>query len=879
LGSAAGTRFFAKIFLVDPYPIPPRFATPWDELATPENPQRPVGEQVSAEWNMTRQMHCLAGAKNIPNLIGSSVEDRIIVFEEVCGQRLDSFADSGLGGTRKASSVKTAMFHAGRWLKTVHESSFRGYVSIDLTSIDEALHRLIRIKDIDTTPYAGMTMRAFESACRNLGPQTQLRVPVALNHGDFTLPNLIWNHDVQHLWVVDFELSAYRPILHDLCALIFELRKSLLYPLASQGTVQRWEASFWAGYGPVSDEFIAFANAMATARLFYHTLPKLRTWREERGVWAGAKASLYTHLLEPFLVQRIFSMRSKVNGNGHSISRHSSPAVQSLGGESRFKPLFRIRAGQTQLEHRGTVATTDSMVPVETNRREENVAPSGPTAEIEDVHRLASGVGVVLAGRTAGRLMRLAMDIVLARLLGPLAFGQYAIGWTITRIVTLISPLGLDNGVIRFGSVYRRTDKAAVKGVIYESVLFSLAAGFVLGLAFYLTAPWMGETLFHNTSMTIVFRWFALTFPLISCLRVAAAATQISQRMKFGVYAEQLCQPAVALFLIVLFCLFGWRLKGALVAIVISWGVSLLLGLHYVRRLFPEVVSQEIKSKFLGKELVLFSLPASLSVVCGMILVWVDRLYVGHYRSATEAGTYHAASQLSIGLAVILSAFGAMMSPMTAELFHQQKLKRLEEMFRVSTKWSFYLCLPLFLIMCFVPSQIMTVAFGTPYLFGSSILPILGLAQLLNAGTGTTGSLLVMTGYQNTISLLTAGTMLANIGVEFYLVPRWGMTGAAAGTALSVGGLSIVSVLLIHRFHGIWPYDRRYLKGLLAATMAAFGLWLLRWIPEWSAFSTLALNIVVSLGIFGGSLWLFGLDKEDSEFINLVLSRLACARI
>jgi O-antigen/teichoic acid export membrane protein len=348
--------------------------------------------------------------------------------------------------------------------------------------------------------------------------------------------------------------------------------------------------------------------------------------------------------------------------------------------------------------------------------------------------------------------------------------------------------------------------------------------------------------------------------------------------MKFAVYAEELSQPIVALLLILLIYMVGGRLNGALAAIVISWAVSLLLGLHYVRRLFPEVASREVKPRFLGKELILFSLPSSLSVVCGMILIWVDRLYVGHFRSAAEAGTYHAASQLSISLAIVLSAFGAMMSPMTADLFHQHKMQRLEEIFRVSTKWALYLSLPLFLIMCFVPAEIMTVAFGKPYVIGASILPVLGLGQLFNAGTGTTGSVLVMSGHQKTIAFLTAGTMLVNVAVEFVLVPRWGMMGAATGTALTVAGLSIVSVLVIRRVVGIWLYDRRYLKGLLATALAAIGLWLLRWVPAETPFTTLMLNIVVSVGIFAGTLWSLGLDSEDREFIGMLLARLKYER-
>jgi O-antigen/teichoic acid export membrane protein len=495
-------------------------------------------------------------------------------------------------------------------------------------------------------------------------------------------------------------------------------------------------------------------------------------------------------------------------------------------------------------------------------------------AGTQDVQQLATGVGIVLAGRTIGRVIRLIVEMILARILGPAEFGLYVIGWTITRILTLIAPLGLDDGVIRFGSLHRRDDKATVKGVIHESVGLTLLTSLLFGLAFYIAAPWMADSLFHNAGLISVFRWFALTFPLISCLRVAAAATQVSQRMKFSAYAEELSQPAVALLLIIIFHLFGGMLNGALAAIVISWAVSLFLGLHYVRHVFPEVIAREIQPRFLGKELILFSLPSSLSIVCGIILIWMDRLYVAHFRSAAEAGTYHAASQLSISLALILSAFGAMMAPMTADLVHQRKIRRLEEMFRVSTKWALYLSLPMFLIMCFVPMQIMTVVFGKPYVIGASVLPILGLGQLLNAGTGATGPVLVMSGHQKVISFLTAGTLLVNIGLEFVLVPRWGMMGAAAGTAFTVGGLSIVSILVIKRILGIWPYDRRYLKGLLATGFAASGLFLLRWVPSLPAYTELILNIVVSAGIFAGTLWSLGLDAEDREFISLVLTRL-----
>jgi O-antigen/teichoic acid export membrane protein len=490
-----------------------------------------------------------------------------------------------------------------------------------------------------------------------------------------------------------------------------------------------------------------------------------------------------------------------------------------------------------------------------------------------DVNELAMGAGITLAGRVIGRGLRLLADIVLARVLGPAAFGLYVIAWTLTRIATLISPLGMDAAIVRFGSLWWRRDNARLKGVMTQTIYLSALSGALFGVGFYFAAPWLSESIFHNTGLIGVFREFAFAFPLMSCLRVAAAATQVSRRMKFAVYAEELSQPATSLVLILGFTFAGWSLAGDVAAIVLSFGFALLLCLRYLAKLFPEVLSRQTEPECMGKDLILFSAPASLSVVSGMLLLWVDRLYVGHFRSAAEAGIYHAASQLSIALAVILSGFSGIMSPMTATLSREGKTKRLEELYRVSTKWAFYFSLPLFLVMCFAPREIMTVGFGEAYEIGYIILPVLGVGQLINAGTGPSGSLLVMTGHQNKISALTAGMTLLNIILGVLLVPRWGMLGAAVGTAFGLALLCLWSIYLIRRYLGIWPYDRRYLKGISAAVVATAVLFLMREASLPTPVWTLLLKSAVSAIVFGSTLLGLGLDSEDRDFVNLVLAR------
>ena len=507
------------------------------------------------------------------------------------------------------------------------------------------------------------------------------------------------------------------------------------------------------------------------------------------------------------------------------------------------------------------------------------ILPQGLADKRNDVRNLAAGAGIALSGRAIGRATRLATDVVLAHTLGPASFGLYAIGWTITRLATLVSPMGLDAGVIRFGSESWRVDSARVKSTVRQSLLYSSLSGLWWGGVLYALAPWLGARVFHQPRLISVFHWFALAFPLITSLRVASAATRISQRMKFSVYAEEIVQPGLALFLVLAFGLVGWKLGGALAAITFSFGVSLVVALGYVNQLFPEALSvARAVSVNAGKELFLFSLPAAASLVLGMLLVWVDRLFVGYYRTAAEAGIYHAASQLSIALAAILSSFSLMITPMAAHLYHQGKLQRLEELFRVSTKWSLYLSIPPFLLMCFVPQEIMAALFGRAFAAGGGILPILGAGQLINSGTGAASALLIMSGNQNKIATITGIALLGNIAWAVLFVPRWGMLGAAWGTGWAVAGLSVVSLFVTRVFVGVWPYDRRYWKGLLAGGIAGGALLLVRRFPAFSTPYGLALLAGVVFFVFLFALLSFGLDGEDREFINLFLERMGVRR-
>jgi O-antigen/teichoic acid export membrane protein len=252
---------------------------------------------------------------------------------------------------------------------------------------------------------------------------------------------------------------------------------------------------------------------------------------------------------------------------------------------------------------------------------------------------------------------------------------------------------------------------------------------------------------------------------------------------------------------------------------------------------------------------------------------------VVYFRSAEEVGLYQAASQSAILFGIILGAFGTIFMPMIVDLYHRKELERLDELFKVSTKWGLYLSLPLFLVLWFAPAEVLAGIFGAGFEAGAPTLKILAVAQLINVSTGTVGPMLIMTGHQKQWLAISASMLVLNLALSTLLIPRFGISGAAVASGCALTGLFVLGLAAIKRLLGVWPYDWRYLKGAAAAGVAYLAL---RAISQMSLFSVffdglllriLSLSIIASL-IFVTALFLLGLSDEDRTVLSLMLNKI-----
>jgi O-antigen/teichoic acid export membrane protein len=496
--------------------------------------------------------------------------------------------------------------------------------------------------------------------------------------------------------------------------------------------------------------------------------------------------------------------------------------------------------------------------------------------EPSDAAKLAGGGLVGIIGKIGGQGLGVLGNLIAARMLSPDEYGLYAIGWTIMRMVGLIAPLGLDKGVVYYATRYRDREHARFVGTLRQSIGVALLSGALLGGGVFALAPWIGSSVFHKGGIIPTLRWFAPIFVAYAGLRVAAAATTVSQKVKYSVLSQDILQPSILAALVPILCGIGLGIIGAVSAIWVSYVVALIAAILFMRNLFPEVTSFRARSPLLVKELLSLSIPSAFAGIFGMYMLWTNRLLVGYFCSLEETGIYQAASQIALLLPMIQAAFTLIFMPMATDLYNRGEPKRLDELYKVSTKWALYVSMPFLLVVLVMPEEVITVLFSGRYTPGWSSLLIMMAAQAVNIGSGPIGPLLVMTGHQRRWSIISGVAFGLNLGLSIVLIPLGGIVGAAIGLAVVYVGMFVIGMREVKRLVGIWPYDRRYVKGGVATLFTVGGLLALRWVAQGVALPPLIalfLGGVLSVGGFGGYLLRKGLDEEDREFFWLLRER------
>ncbi len=493
---------------------------------------------------------------------------------------------------------------------------------------------------------------------------------------------------------------------------------------------------------------------------------------------------------------------------------------------------------------------------------ERHKSESGYDARVE---RVARGVGAGSAGQGVGRLLGYATHASVAWMYGPAQLGFYALSITVVQVASILSQLGMDNGVVRYVAHHGAGgDTARVRGTILQSLVVTLALSLALSVLLFAGAGDLAESVFDKPFLATTFRAFVVGLPFLTFMSMALWATQGFGTLKYAAFVGQAARPLANLVLLVFFYLLGVQVLGAVAAYVISMALGAALALASLKKVFPDLLAG--KAEYEGRKLSDASAPMIVANVTQYSNLWTAVVVLGVFEPVPTVGVYSAAARTAALSSLVLISFAGVFSPLAAGLYRQDRIGELGRLYADVSRWAFTGALAFFLVTALLSRDVM-LFFGKEFAHGWPVV-VISAAQLFNSSVGPTARLLAMTGHQKAVMVSTAGSTVAAVALNLLLVPHYGVGGAAAATAAALVLANGSSLLFVRSRLGFWPYGPRYAKPLLAglaATVVVLGVRQL--LPTIEGLSALLIFAPLALAVFACALVSLGLYPSDRRFL------------
>ena len=483
---------------------------------------------------------------------------------------------------------------------------------------------------------------------------------------------------------------------------------------------------------------------------------------------------------------------------------------------------------------------------------------------------LVRGAGITLIGILLIDLFAFLYKLMIARYLGPGAYGQLTIGITILTLSTAFTMVGLPAGLSRFISYYFVQKKfSETKAVVIVGLLTVLPISLLFSFMIQLSAPYIAAHVFHNPPVTKILRIFGWIIPLYALVQLGKTILQGFKRIGHRIIVESFGEHALRFVLAAAVVLIGKGIYGLAIAYLAGMVFALFIALYLVQKVMKKVKQVKIfPLTVVAKELFIFSLPLAFSSIVFSVMKWSDTLMLGYFKDAVQVGLYNVALPLSTILAMSYSAFRNLTLPVMTEFYAKKKIEEVRTSFMAISRWIFLTTFPVFLLMILFPGEIIAIFFGNQYRTAGLPLIILTVGVFINAATGLVAETLQTFGRTKTIFWCALFGTVLNVILNYFFIPIWGMAGAAIATSTSISLVNIIMLYFVQQLlHMRFEY-KYYIKYLTASIVPFIVVYVILSRLRPLSFVSTIVGLLVFLSL--NAILLFVLKSFTAEDIMIV---------
>ena len=267
-------------------------------------------------------------------------------------------------------------------------------------------------------------------------------------------------------------------------------------------------------------------------------------------------------------------------------------------------------------------------------------------------------------------------------------------------------------------------------------------------------------------------------------------------------------------------------------------------------------------------EIIRFGLIAAFIQITGISLKFIDVLFVGKYEKIDQVGIYSIASFIGLVLETPLLAIEKIAGAKIARLFADGNLSEINKIYRLSSKYLMVFCglLGCMLVACIEPTLALLPG---DYSSGTWVSIIICVGAFFNSATGVNYSILTYSNQYKLGALFYVCLLTLACILNIWLIPIYGIMGAAIATASTSVLHNILRFMLIKVKLNMQPFTTDSVKIIFIILISLFSVYFITLENKIALIalrgSLSALIFIILLVIFK----VFTIKELKEEFISL----------
>lgn len=389
-------------------------------------------------------------------------------------------------------------------------------------------------------------------------------------------------------------------------------------------------------------------------------------------------------------------------------------------------------------------------------------------------------------------------QIVLARILGAGGIGEVLLAVSIIKVFGLVGKFGMEEAMMRVVSSYiEKDDHARLRGGITFALRFCILVSVLLAAVVWGCSDFISLGMFHSEGLSRLLPFAVIVIPVSVMSEVIGGILKGFKATTSALLPQFIISLIVRLGMFLYLSLENSDPLFAIYAYIAGEILALILAIYFLRNKTSEIKTDEIKSE--RKEILSIGYTMIFTGFSVYLFTQADLWIVGMLASTEDVGIYGVTAKLVTLIAFPIGALAVIIPPLISSIHTSGDIEDLRRVVRGSSRWILSVAMPIILVLLLEGDIILKYVFGDKFIFGYTALLILAAGQIINTGSGLVGFFLQMTGGHKAYMKITIFFTVLNIVLNFLLVPRFGINGAAFSTAFCLAMINIVSVFLVYK--------------------------------------------------------------------------------